>query len=285
MKPPPFKYVAPRSVDQVLELLAESQDNAALLAGGQSLIPLLNMRFARPEVVIDINRVEGLDAIAITDSTVTIGATVRLTVLEHDPAIQSAIPVLSSASSYVAHPQIRARTTVGGTLSHADPSAELPTVAVALGATINLRSSTSSRAVAAEEFFESVFTTSKEPDELVVSVAFPRRPNLVMIYDEISRRQGDFPFAGLCLGVSITDGVVDSTRAAAAGVSEVPQRLRGLEAALTGRSIADAIDDVAASASEETNPPTDIHGTARFRRGLLRSLVRRVLTQLDEEQR
>ncbi|PVX59533.1 FAD binding domain-containing protein [Rhodococcus globerulus] len=284
MKPPAFDYEAPSSLDQVLDLLAEAQDGATLLAGGQSLIPLLNMRFARPELVIDINRVEGLDTIAISDSAVSVGATVRLATLEHDDGVRAALPVLGSAASYVAHPQIRARTTVGGTVSHADPSAEIPTVAVALGATIHLRSKAGSRAVPAEDFFESVFTTSKEPDEIVVSVDFPLHPGLTFVYDEISRRQGDFPFAGLCLGISVKDGVVTAARAAAAGVSEVPQRLFGLENALTGRAIADAVEHAADAASAEVNPPTDIHGTAGFRRGLLRSLVRRVLIKLNEEQ-
>ena len=285
MKPPPFNYEAPRSLDQVLDLLAEEQDGATLLAGGQSLIPLLNMRFARPDLVIDINRVEGLDTITISSTAVSVGSTVRLGTLEHDAGVRSVLPVLGAAASYVAHPQIRARTTVGGTLSHADPSAELPTVAVALGATIHLRSRAGARAVAAEDFFESVFTTSKAPDELVVSVDFPLHPGLTYVYDEISRRQGDFPFAGLCLGISVKDGVVADARAAAAGVSEVPQRLPGLENALIGRVIADAVNDAADAASAEVEPPTDIHGTAGFRRGLLRSLVRRVLIKFGEEQK
>lgn len=285
MKPPSFDYEAPHSLNRVLDLLADVQDGAALLAGGQSLIPLLNMRFARPDLVIDINRVEGLDVLAISNTAVSVGSTVRLGTLEHDAEVRSVLPVLGSAASYVAHPQIRARTTVGGTLSHADPSAELPTVAVALGATIHLRSRAGSRAVGAEDFFESVFTTSKAPDELVVSADFPLHPRLAFVYDEISRRQGDFPFAGLCLGVSVKDGVVAEARAAAAGVSEVPQRLSGLENALIGRTIADAVDGAAAAASSEVNPPADIHGTAAFRRGLLRSLVRRTLTKLDEEQK
>ncbi|WP_168701212.1 FAD binding domain-containing protein [Gordonia paraffinivorans] len=285
MKPPPFDYVAPTSVEEVLDLLSDAQDGASVLAGGQSLMPLLNMRFARPELIIDINRVDGLDGIVVSDDAVSVGATVRLATIESHPEIASALPVLASATTFVAHPQIRARTTIGGTLSHADPSAELPTVAVALNATINLRSKTGSRSLSAEEFFESTFTTLKEPDELLVSVDFPREPGMSFVYDEISRRQGDFPFAGLCLGVSVRDGVVANARAAAAGVSEIPQRLPALEAALVGRTIAEATEDAANAAADEVNPPTDIHGTAAYRRGLLRSLVRRNLSALDQEQK
>ncbi|MHC3003324.1 FAD binding domain-containing protein [Gordonia sp. GN26] len=285
MKPPPFDYVAPSSVEEVLDLLSDAQDGASLLAGGQSLMPLLNMRFARPELIIDINRVDGLDGIVVSADKVTVGATVRLATIEHDPDVAAALPILATAASYVAHPQIRARTTIGGTLSHADPSAEMPTVAVALGATINLRSKTGTRSVSAEEFFESTFTTSKEADELLVSVDFPREAGMTFVYDEISRRQGDFPFAGLCLGLSVRDGVVASARAAAAGVADIPQRLPALEAALVGRSIAEATEDAATAAAGEANPPTDIHGTAAYRRGLLRSLVRRILSTLDEEQK
>ncbi|WP_138846144.1 FAD binding domain-containing protein [Rhodococcus pyridinivorans] len=285
MKPPLFEYEAPRTVDEALDLLADAQEGATILAGGQSLLPLLNMRFAGPDLVIDINRVQGLGDITITETTVSTGAIVRLATLENDPAIRSALPVLGTAASYVAHPQIRARTTIGGTLSHADPSAEMPTVAVALGATINLRSQSGSRAVAAEDFFESVFATSKSPDELIVSIDFPIRQGMTFVYDEISRRQGDFPFAGLCLGITLDSGLVTDVRAAGAGVADVPQRLHRLEGALRGNTISETIEDAVEAAGDEVDPPTDIHGTAAFRRSLLRTLVRRALTKLDEEQK
>jgi carbon-monoxide dehydrogenase medium subunit len=281
VKPPPFDYHDPRTVDDVLVLLAEHTDGASLLAGGQSLLPLLNMRLARPEVLVDLNRVEGLDTIEITDDAVRLGATVRLTTVERDPAVATALPVLVEAVSRVAHPQIRARTTVGGTLCHADPAAEVPVVAVALGADLHLASRGGTRVVPAEEFFETIFTTVKRPDELLVRADLPRRPGMVAHYDEISRRHGDFPFAGLCLGVGIVDGVVAEARAAAAGVASRPVRLPGLEGALLGRPLADAVTDAADAASAEIDPPSDHHGTAAFRRGLLRTLVRRLCARLD----
>lgn len=282
MKPPPFAYRDPTTVDDVLALLAEHTDDASLLAGGQSIMPLLNMRLARPEVLIDLNRVEGLDRITISDDAVTLGATVRLLTVEHDPGIAAALPVLAEAASRVAHPQIRVRSTVGGTICHADPAAEIPTVAVATDARMHLRSHAGARVVPARDFFETVFTTAKQPDELLVAVEFPRRPGMVAHYDEISRRHGDFPFVGLSLGVRTESGVVAEAAAAAAGVADRPVRLRDLEAALVGRLLAEAVEDAAEAASAEIDPPTDHHGTAAFRRGLLRTLVRRLSARLEE---
>lgn len=284
MKPPPFDYEAPTSVDDALELLRDHGDGAVVLAGGQSLVPLLNMRFARPDTVVDINRIAGLDGIVVAPDTVTLGATVRLTTIERDDQLAQALPVLAEAASWVAHPQIRCRTTVGGTLCHADPSAEIPTVAVALGGTMHLRSADASREVRAEDFFDTVFTTSKAPDELLVSVALPRREGWSFRYDEIAQRHGDFPYAGLCLGVDLRDGVIVDARAAAAGVSDTPQRLHALEDVLRGQTVVGGVDAAAEAAAGEVDPPDDAMGTSAFRRSLLRTLVRRQLSRLEEVQ-
>jgi carbon-monoxide dehydrogenase medium subunit len=286
VKPPPFIYEDPRTVEAALALLAEHQEEATVLAGGQSLVPLLNMRLARPDVIVDLNRVEGLDRIQISDDWVHLGAMVRLRTVEIDPRVAAALPVLAEATSFVAHPQIRARTTIGGTLCHADPTAEIPAVAVALGARLNLRSRTGSRTLPAEEFFESVFLTAKRPDELLESVDFPRRPGMTFAYGEIAhRRHGDFPYVGLCLGVSRDGDVVTAARAAASGVADRPLRLAALEAALVGRSLAQGAEAAATAAAAEVHPPADQHGSATFRRGLLRTLVRRLAARLEEEAR
>lgn len=282
MKPPRFDYERPSTIDEVLDLLAEHGDDASLLAGGQSLLPLLNMRFARPEVVIDLERVDGLDTIEVTAEAVVVGAGVRLANLERDPEVAAALPVLARAASFVAHPQIRSRTTVGGSLCHADPAAELPCVAVATGARLRLRSSTGDRTVDAAEFFESVFMTSKRSDELLVAVEFPRSVDMVYHYDEIARRHGDFPFVGLCLGLALDGGLVTAVRAAAAGVADKPLRLEGLEQAFLGRSVAEAIESAAQAASGEAAPSDDQHGSAEFRRGVLRTLVRRLAEDFTE---
>lgn len=283
MKPPPFLYRDPGSVDEAVELLAEWQDEAAVLAGGQSLVPLLNMRLARPDMVIDINDVAELDQVAVTGESVSVGATVRLADLERDVRLVRTNPVISAASSFVAHPQIRNRTTMGGTLCHADPAAELPAVAVALGARMHLRSRADTRVVDASDFFESIFTTAKRPDELLTLVEYPRHAGMTFRYDEISRRHGDFPFVGLCLGLGIQSGIVTDARAAAVGAAERPYRLSGLERTLIGHRPAAVAAEAAEAVATEVDPPSDQHGSAEFRRGLLRTLVRRLVGQFEEE--
>ncbi|WP_037370854.1 FAD binding domain-containing protein [Amycolatopsis orientalis] len=284
MKPPPLSYRAPETVDDALDLLAEHGEDMAVLAGGQSLVPLVNMRFARPSVLLDINRIAELNRIVIGDDVVSLGATVRLAAVEHDARLGEALPVLGEAARHVAHPQIRNRTTIGGTLCHADPAAEFPTLAVGLGARLHLASrARGTRVVAAEDFFESVFMTSKEPDELLVAADFPRLPGHRIGYSEISRRHGDFPFAGLFLAVRTENGIVTAARASAAGVADRPVRLPGCEAALTGNPLSSpAIEQAAEAASAEIDPPSDNHGSAAFRRGLIRTLVRRQAGRLQE---
>lgn len=284
MKPPKFEYESPRTVDEALDVLASRQDGAAVLAGGQSLVPLLNMRLARPDVVVDVNGVKALDRIHVNDSTVTLGAMTRLAAVERDTAVLEALPVLVEAAHYVAHPQIRNRTTIGGTLCHADPNAEMPTVAVALGATFELMSRAGgARSVAAGDFFQSVFLTTKRPDELLVAAKYPRYAGHRLLFGEIARRHGDFPFVGLCLVLKLEEGVLTSARVAAAGVMDRPVRLNGMEAALIGAELnAATIDEAADAAASEVAPPTDAHGTADFRRGLLRTLVRRLLREVEE---
>jgi carbon-monoxide dehydrogenase medium subunit len=278
MKPPVFDYQDPATIDEVLGLLSVTRADAALLAGGQSLMPLLNMRRVRPRVLIDLNRVAGLDEVSVTPESVTIGATARLARLARNPELAAALPALSLVISFVAHPQIRTRTTIGGSLSYADPAAELPALAVALGATMRLRSSAGTRAVPAEEFFQGAFTTARRADELLTQVEFPRHPGLVVRYDEIARA-GDFPFVGLCLGLRLAGGEVIEARAAAAGAADRPARLTALEQALIGRPPADAADDAARAASDEVDALTDQHATGEYRRGALRALVRQLLSE------
>lgn len=281
MKPPPFAYHAPSSVADVISLLAEHRDDASVLAGGQSLLPLMNMRLARPEVVLDIGRVAELSMIDVQPDRVTIGAGVRLSQLESDRAVAEALPVLVEAIGFVAHPQIRNRTTVGGNICHADPASELPCVGVAMGARMHLRSERGPRIVEAEEFFESVFMTTRQPDELLVAVEFPRDPVTRFAFDEVARRHGDFPFVGLCLGTGVSAGET-VVRAAAAGVADRPIRLRALEDALSAGASPAAVETAAFAASDEARPPDDQHGSADFRRGILRTLVRRLSAQLSE---
>lgn len=281
MKPPLFQYVRPGTLPEALEQLDEAKDSALLLAGGQSLMPLLNMRLARPDLLIDLNEVEELSHIDVADSSVTVGAMTRLAATERSDAIRQSLPVLAEAALHVAHPQIRNRTTLGGTLCHADPSAEMPTVAVALGATLELQSlHGGSRQVAADDFYESLFATTRRPDEVLVSVSYPRYPGHAVAFREIARRHGDFPFVGLCLVMRVEAGVVTFVRAAAAGVSDRPVRLLALEGVLAAAELnGGTVQQAADAAGAEVDPTSDGHGTAAFRRSLLRSLVRGLLSE------
>lgn len=283
MKPPAFDYQEPHTLNEIVELLARADQDTTVLAGGQSLVPLLNLRLARPDVVVDINRVPGLDGVEVADDAVTIGAMARLSGLERDGALDDALPIVPEAIRLVAHPQIRNRTTLGGSLCHADPAAELPTVAVALDARLHLRSRDGGRTEEATDFFQSVFTTTRRPEELLTAVEFPRHPGFRFCFEEVSRRHGDFPFVGLCFGVQLEDGVVTAARLAGAGIADRPLRLSAAETALVGRRLSGDLAEVLDVASTEVNPPSDFHGTASFRRGLLRAVIRRAAARLDQE--
>lgn len=280
MKPPVFEYRDPASLQETVGLLAEHGSDASILAGGQSLIPLLNLRLARPEVVIDINRVPGLDAVDITPERVRIGALARVRRLERDSSIRAVAPDLADAFGNIAHPQIRARTTIGGNLSHADPSSELPGVLAAHDGRIELTSTRGVRLVSWSEFFVTVFTTSKEPDELVTAVEFPTPAGARFAFVEVARRPGDYPLAGVCAGV-LADG---SARACAIAVADRPVRLPETEAAIASLGIQSvaARRDVGQVAAAEVEPVEDGHGSARYRKGLVRTLVERTLARIAE---
>jgi carbon-monoxide dehydrogenase medium subunit len=281
MKPPVFEYRDPRDREEVLALLAEHGSDVSILAGGQSLLPLLNLRLARPEMVIDINRVTGLDGIELTADALRISALTRLRSVERHSALTAAAPAVAFASSCVAHPQIRTRTTIGGNISHADPSSELPGVLAAYDGRVELTSIRGSRWVPWSDYFLTVFTTSREPDEMFTRVEFPLAADTHYVFREISRRPGDYPLSGVCVGLQIEDGVVAQARVSVIAVADRPVRLRRVEAALKGlhpgdREVATAMASLAA---EEVPTADDAHGSARFRKGLVRSLITDVLTQ------
>jgi len=280
MKPPVFEYRDPTSLAETLSLLAEHGADASILAGGQSLIPLLNLRLARPEVVIDINRVPGLDSVDVGVDRVRIGALARVRRLERDADIRRAAPALSDAFGNIAHPQIRSRTTIGGNLAHADPSSELPGVLAAFDGAVELTSTRGVRLVPWQDFFETVFTTSREPDELLTAVDFPTPPGGRFAFNEIARRPGDYPLAGVCVGV-LADG---SMRISVIAVADRPVRLPQTEAAAHGSDLGSAAvrREIARGAAAEVDPIDDAHGSARFRRGLVATLVERTLTTMGQ---
>ena len=279
MKPPRFDYRAPESLDEALDLLADSGPDARILAGGQSLVPVLNFRLARPGLLIDINRIAELAGIDDKGDRLVIGATTRQRAIEMSTVVARAVPLLREATRYVAHLPIRTRGTVGGSIANADPAAEDPAVAAALEATMVCRSRRGERRIAAAGFFVDVLTTALEPDEMLVAVEFPKIPDGAgAAFAEISRRDGDFALAGVAAQVVLVDGRVRDARIAACGVGPAPLRFRDaeevlLDSACEPEAIEDAADAVAASA----DPHDDVHASAAYRRQLAAAMARRAL--------
>lgn len=280
MKPAAFDYHRPDTVEDVLGLLTGGAPDVALLAGGQSLVRLMNLRTVRPSVVVDINRVAGLGNLTATADALRIGSMVRLHRIEHDPVVRERLPVLARAAALVGHPQIRSRATIGGSLCHGDPAAELPTLAVALGARLRLRSSDGERTVAAEEFYHQPYTTARRPSELLTGIEFPVPSGVVRHVEEISRRTNDLPLVVVCVALGLAGGTVASARIAAGGVAPTPVRLTAAEHALTGLAHGAPLDAVLAAAAEEADPPDVPHAPPGLRRALLRTALRRALVRL-----
>ena len=284
MKPPLFTYADPRSLDDALAVLARSGDEVSILSGGQSLVPLLNMRLARPEILLDVNRVPGLDTLRVSPEAVEVGTLVRARVLERDAEVRRHLPVIASALGHVGHPQIRARTTVGGNIAHADPSSELPGVLALLDGEVELTSAgRGSRWLGWDDFFVTVFTTARESDELVTKVRFPVPQDWRLSFEEFAPRHGDFPIVALALGIRVQDGVLTGLRIAVTGVSDRVRRLTGTEAlARGGRFDRELVREISASAQAEVDPTGDSSGSPEYRRYLLGTLLERQLTAAIE---
>ena len=281
MKLSPVDYEAPGTVAEALDLLAEHQDEASVLAGGQSLIPLLALRLAQPAVLIDINGVEGLSGVSAADGWVTIGATTREYMAEESATIAESVPLLAAALPLIGHEAIRSRGTVGGSLAHADPAAELPAVARALNAEFVVRGPSGERVVPAAEWFEGYLTTSRGPDELLTEVRFlSARPGTGTSFQEVARRHGDFAMVGLATSVTLNVGTITDARLAFAGVSDVPARATAAEELLEGeRPTAELFDEAGRVAAADLDPPSDLHGSAEYRKKVAAALVRRGLRE------
>jgi carbon-monoxide dehydrogenase medium subunit len=279
VKPAPFDYRAPTSVPETVELLAEYGEEAKVLAGGQSLLPLMALRLARPGLLVDIGGVAELRQSAV-NGTVELGAGIRQRSLERDPQMAEHCPLLAAALPLIAHPPIRNRGTIGGSLAHGDPAAELPTVAVALDAELVAIGVRGSRPIAAADFFLGHFTTALAPDELLVQVRFPSRsPNTGAAFDEISRRHGDFALVGCAAVVTLAgDGTIADVRLVFSGVASTPQRTVEAEAVLIGaRPGAEAWAAAAAEVSRVLRPTADLHASAAYRRHVGGVLAARAL--------
>lgn len=290
MKPCPFDYVAPASLEEALAALGEHGVDAKLLAGGQSLIPVMNFRLAQPAVIIDLNRVPGLDRIEVTpDGRLRIGALCRHSAVERDSRVAETAPLLHEAVPLIAHPQIRNRGTVGGSLAHADPAAELPAVAVAARARFKLQSAADERWVPAPEFFTGLFATALEPDEILVEIEVPASaPATGWCFQEIARRHGDYAQVGVAAMVSLgTDGACREARLVYLSVGDGPIEARQAAALLAGEVLSEEALEaaVAHAGNEEIEPTDDIHASAEFKRHLARVLSRRALRKAAERAR
>jgi len=281
MKPAPFEYFAPLELQEALDLLERYGDEAKILAGGQSLMPLMNLRLARPGLIIDINRLSGLDTITATpEGGLTIGALTRQRALERSKIVQEQNPILAAAMPLIGHFQIRNRGTIGGSLVHADPAAELPAVSLLLGAEFLLRSKSAVRVVPAAEFFLSYLTTAIRPAELLTEIRLPKWPSgEAWAVQEIARRKGDFALIGVALRAEL-DAVETVQKAVIVmfGVGGKPLRMERAEAILKGRRISEAfLRELSGVVAEELQPDSDIHASAAYRKEVGGVLVRRAL--------
>lgn len=282
MKPAPFEYAAPESLDEVLALLAEYGPDAKLLAGGQSLMPLLSMRLARPAVVIDLNRVATLDYVRVGNGEIRIGALTRQRAAERSHAVAQRLPLMVEALRWVGHPQIRNRGTVGGSLAHADPSAELPAVAAALGATFVVAGSDGERILSSQAFFRGYLSTAIEATEVLTEVRFPEMTaGQGGAFVEVARRHGDFALVGAAAVVRLAEtgaGRLRDVRLVFTGVGPTPIRIAEAEAALEGQAPDDAVlADIARLVADRLEPESDIQASAAYRKHVAGVLARRAL--------
>jgi aerobic carbon-monoxide dehydrogenase medium subunit len=281
MKPSQFEYARANSVEEAVSMLAQHGDDAKVIAGGQSLMPMLAFRMASPKLLVDIGPIATLRRITVDDQGVALGALVRWVDIERHLALAQAHPLLIEAVRHVAHYQIRNRGTVGGSLAHADPAAEMPGIARVCDAEIEIVGPNGRRTHTAAEFFTGALTTRLAPDEMIVAVRFPAwRPNRRWAFEEFSRRRGDFALAGVALFYDVDQGRTVDPHVAAIGVGDTPVRLTAVEQVLAGRSIdRAAILDAAAAARDSVDPPGDIHAPGDYRRALLGVLLERALAR------
>jgi carbon-monoxide dehydrogenase medium subunit len=287
MKPPRFEYHAAHSIDEAVALLGQYGGDAKVLAGGQSLMPMLNFRLTRPAALIDVNRIPALAYIREDEGTVAFGAMTRQRVIEFSPVVARRLPLLHEATRWVGHLPIRSRGTIGGSIAHADPSAEYPAVLTALGGEVIAQGPRGRRTVKAGELFETYLTTCLAPEELLVEVRLPAMPpGAGYAFEEFARRHGDFAIVGIAAMV-VRDGArCRAARLAAAGAGPVPIRLRAAEEILERDGLGTAaIEAAAARAAELVQPDADVHATAEYRRHLTGVLTLRALRRAVERSR
>jgi len=284
VKPAPFAYHRPSTLADTLDLLGRHGDDARVLAGGQSLVPAMNMRLATPRVLIDINRVPGLDDIRVDGDTLVLGALTRLDTAERSPLVARHVPLIAAALPHVGHLAIRTRGTMGGSIALADPAAELPACAVAQDAVVRTARTAGGREIAAADFFRGIYTTALDPGEVLTALVLPLRPpGWRSSFEELARRHGDYALAGLAAQADVVDGRFRDLRLVYLGVGVTPVRARGaervlLEDAPTAATMAEA----ARRLDDDLDPPSDVHASVALRRQLARVLLERTVQRLAQ---
>jgi len=283
VKPAWFDYYAPRSLEEALRILGDAGPDGRVLAGGQSLMPMLNLRILSPDVLVDINRIEALNRLDVGADSLTVGALVRHADLLRNTPLREGWPLLAEATTQVAHPAIRNRGTVCGSVSHNDPSAEHPSVLVTLDGTVVIAGGAGRRELPAEQFFTGMLATALEPGEMVVELRYPRPPaGTGAAFVEFARRLGDFAIAGAAAMLTMRDGVCEKARLTIVGMGEGPFRAHAAEEILTARRIGrkdhqDAFAEAIAKVVAAVNPTDDVHASSAYRRHLAGVMAARAL--------
>ena len=285
MKPARFHYYDPETVQELIPLLEQFGEDSKILAGGQSLVPMMNFRLARPQHLVDINKVSSLDYIRLEDQTLAIGALTRQRTVERSDLVREQHPLVVEATRYIGHPAIRNRGTVGGSLAHADPAAEWPALAMLMDATLVLQGPQEKRLVSAGDFFVTYFTTCLDPSEILVEVRVPVLPGGAgWAFLEVSRRYGDFALVGVAVWLAADENKICTDVAIAlTGVGPCPVRARTAEQRLRGERLSEALFEHAASAvTEELEPDSDLHASADYRQTVAGVLTRRGLAMAQQ---
>ena len=268
MKPAPFDYVAPRSLNHALDLMSLDSQDVKVIAGGQSLIPVLNMRMNHPDILVDVCRLEESRKYDVDDSgSLVIGAGITQSHVHSDPTVRRDWPLLAAGIGFIGHPQIRNRGTVCGSLAHADPAAEIPALAVLMDAAATVARATGVREIGASDFLVGTFATALEPEDLLLELKFPSQPpGSGWSFQEFSRRPGDFAAAGVAIRLSRDSRVADDARVVFFGVGQIPVRARAVEQLINGQTVdPDLIVAAQSLVPTEISPGSDIHGSSDFR--------------------
>jgi 2-furoyl-CoA dehydrogenase FAD binding subunit len=279
VKPRSFQYERPEAIPAALELLSSAADRAKVLAGGQSLVALMNLRLASPEVVVDIGRLDELRYVRDDGSSLNVGALTTQATIEHDPSVATACPLLAEAVRHIGHGAIRNRGTIGGSIAHADPAAELPLVLTTLGGEVSVASTAGSRRIGAAELFQGFLMTAVRPEEIITEVSFPSPDGRSKFgFEEFAQRPGDFALVAVACQVQRDEDSVAFARVALGGVGSVPVVVDGLDG-LGGADDEEVVKTVVEAVSD-VSPISDIHGSADYRRHLVRRLTERAIRRI-----